>query len=46
LTRFFGVSSVLALLAAVFAASAAAFGFTDEALLPPDMQVGAPYLPA
>jgi hypothetical protein len=34
------------LLAAVFAASAAAFGFTDEALLPPDMQVGAPYLPA
>jgi hypothetical protein len=30
-------------LAAVFAASAAAFGFTDEALLPPDMQLAAPY---
>ena len=41
--RFFRVSSVLALLAAVFAGSAAAFGFTDEALLPPDMQLGAPY---
>ena len=41
--RFFRVSSVLALLAAVFAASAAAFGFTDEAQLPPDMQLGAPY---
>jgi hypothetical protein len=43
LMRFFRVSSVLALLAAVFAASAAAFGFTDEAQLPPDMQLGAPY---
>lgn len=43
LMRFFRVSSVLALLAAVFAGSAAAFGFTDEALLPPDMQLGAPY---
>ena len=39
--RFFRVSSVLALLAAVFPASAAAFGFTDEAQLPPDMQLGA-----
>ena len=27
----------------MFAASAAAFGFTDEAQLPPDMQLGSPY---
>lgn len=31
------------MLAAVFVASAAAFGFTDEAQLPPDMQLGSPY---
>lgn len=36
-------TTVVALLAAVFAASAAAFGFTDEAQLPPDLQLGSPY---
>jgi hypothetical protein len=41
--RVFRVSFVLAFLAAVFAASAAAFGFTDEAQLPPDMHLGVPY---
>jgi hypothetical protein len=41
--RVFRTTAAVAVLAAVFAASAAAFGFTDEALLPPDMQLGSPY---
>jgi hypothetical protein len=41
--RFLRTTAVVAALAAVFAASAAAFGFTDEAQLPPDMQLGSPY---
>jgi hypothetical protein len=41
--RVFRTSAVVALLAAVFAASAYAFGFTDEAQLPPDMHIGSPY---
>jgi hypothetical protein len=43
LMRVLRTSAVLALLAAVFAASAYAFGFTDEAQLPPDMHLGSPY---
>ena len=41
--RVFRTTAVVAVLAAVFAAPAAAFGFTDEAQLPPDMQLGSPY---
>ncbi len=41
--RFFRLFCLVAVLAGVFAASAAAFGFTDEALLPPDLQLGSPY---
>jgi hypothetical protein len=41
--RVFRTTAAVAVLAAVFAASAAAFGFTDEALLPPDMHLGSPY---
>jgi hypothetical protein len=41
--RIVRTTGVVALLAAVFAASAWAFGFTDESQLPPDMQLGQPY---
>lgn len=41
--RVFRTTAVVVALAAVFAASASAFGFTDEAQLPPDMQLGSPY---
>lgn len=41
--RVFRTTAVIAVLAVVFAASAAAFGFTDEAQLPPDMQLASPY---
>jgi hypothetical protein len=41
--RVFRTTAAVAALAAVFAASAAAFGFTDEAQLPPDMHLGSPY---
>ncbi len=41
--RFFRTTAAVAALAVVFAASAAAFGFTDEAQLPPDMHLGSPY---
>jgi hypothetical protein len=41
--RVFRTTAVVAALAAVFAASAAAFGFTDEAQLPPDLQLGSRY---
>jgi large repetitive protein len=41
--RIVRTTGVVALLAAVFAASAWAFGFTDEAQLPPDMHLGEPY---
>jgi hypothetical protein len=41
--RVLRTTAVVAALAGVFAASAFAFGFTDEAQLPPDMHLGAPY---
>ena len=41
--RVLRTTAVVAALAAVFTASAFAFGFTDEAQLPPDMHLGAPY---
>jgi hypothetical protein len=41
--RFLRTICAVAVLAGVFAASALAFGFTDEALLPPDLHLGSPY---
>lgn len=41
--RVLRTTAAVAALAAVFAASAAAFGFTDEAQLPPDLHLGSPY---
>jgi hypothetical protein len=41
--RVLRTTAVIAALAAVFAASALAFGFTDEAQLPPDMHLGSLY---
>ena len=41
--RVLRTTAAVAALAAVFAASAFAFGFTDEAQLPPDMHLGEPY---
>jgi large repetitive protein len=41
--RVFRTACAIAAVAGVFAASAFAFGFTDEALMPPDLQVGVPY---
>jgi hypothetical protein len=43
LKRFFRAVFLVVVLAGVFAAAAAAFGFTDQAQLPPDMQLGSPY---
>src|SRR5438132_5413532 len=43
LMRFFRTICVVAVLAGAFAAGALAFGFTDEALMPPDLHLGAPY---
>jgi hypothetical protein len=41
--RVLRTTAAVAALAAVFAASALAFGFTDEAQLPPDMHLSEPY---
>jgi hypothetical protein len=43
LMRVFRTTAVVVALAAIFVASAAAFGFTDEALHPPDLQLGSSY---
>lgn len=41
--RFFRMICAVGVLAGVFAAGASGFGFTDEAQLPPDLQLGSPY---
>jgi large repetitive protein len=41
--RFLRSWCVVVVFAGVFVASAAAFGFTDEAQLPPDMELASPY---